>query len=70
LGRKYYIEIEAGKTPITDLMSPIVKVFRRRPHANDAAHSGGRRRKTSKGGNRGKGYADAFYTEVRGPESG
>lgn len=23
LGRKYYIEIEAGKTPITDLMSPI-----------------------------------------------
>jgi hypothetical protein len=31
-----------------------VKVFECRPLADDATHSGGRRRKTSKGGNRGK----------------
>jgi hypothetical protein len=33
-----------------------VKVFGCRPLTNDAALSGGRRTKTSKGGNRGKGY--------------
>jgi hypothetical protein len=32
-----------------------VKVFGCRPRANGAALSGGRRTKTSKGGNRGKG---------------
>jgi hypothetical protein len=37
-------------------MSAFVKVFGCRPHANGAALSGGRRTKTSKGGNRGKGY--------------
>jgi len=37
-------------------MSPNVKVFGCRPHANGAELSGGRRPKTSKGGNRGKGY--------------
>jgi hypothetical protein len=37
-------------------MSLIVKVFGCRPRADSAADSGGRRPKTSKGGNRGKGY--------------
>ena len=38
-------------------MSPSVKGFGCRPLTADAALSGGRRTKTSKGGNRGKGYA-------------
>jgi hypothetical protein len=37
-------------------MSAFVKVFGCRPHEGGAAHSGGRRPQTSKGGNRGKGY--------------
>src|ERR1700731_2867417 len=37
-------------------MSLFVKVFGCRPCPKDAAYSGGRRPKTSKGGNRGKGY--------------
>jgi hypothetical protein len=47
-----------------------VKVFGCRPLTDGAANSGGRRPKTSKGGNRGKGYGGAFYTEARGPKSG
>src|SRR5262249_37342914 len=35
-------------------MSPIVKVFGCQPLTEGAARTGGRRRKTSKGGNRGK----------------
>jgi hypothetical protein len=35
-----------------------VKVFGCRPLTEGAASTGGRRRKTSKGGNRGKGYVD------------
>src|SRR5712692_9371253 len=37
-------------------MSPSVKVCGCRPHDGGAAHTGGRRTQTSKGGNRGKGY--------------
>ena len=37
-------------------MSAHVKVFGCRPMTNGAANSEGRRSKTSKGGNRGKGY--------------
>jgi hypothetical protein len=51
-------------------MSAIVKIFGCRPHANDAARAAGRRTKISKGGNRGKRYGGALYTEARGPKSG
>ena len=37
-------------------ISVFVKLFGCRPHEGGAAHSGGRRTQTSKGGNRGKGY--------------
>ena len=39
-------------------MSSVVKVFGCRPHEGGAAYTGGRRPKTSKGGNRGRGYVD------------
>jgi hypothetical protein len=40
-------------------MSLIVKVFGCRPHTSAATGSGGRRTKTSRGGNRGKGTCEA-----------
>jgi hypothetical protein len=45
------------------------KVFGCRPLANGATHSGGRRRKTSEGGDRGKGYVEccsALYGRLDG----
>src|SRR5262245_13794655 len=42
-------------TAPNESMSPLVKVFGCRPLADGSARMGGRRRKTSKGGNRGKG---------------
>src|ERR1700730_10660767 len=39
--------------------SAIVKVFGCRPHTSPATHTGGRRPKTSKGRNRGKGHGTA-----------
>jgi hypothetical protein len=52
--------------------SPDVKVLGCRPLANDATRFGGRRTKTSKGGNRGKGYVDgaARYTGACDRKSG
>jgi hypothetical protein len=53
-------------------MAESVKVFGCRPLANDATRFGGRRTKTSKGGNRGKGYVDgaARYTGACDRKSG
>jgi hypothetical protein len=63
--------VDAPRKPVAlGQMSLIVKIFGCRPHANDAARAAGRRTKISKGGNRGKRYGGAFYTEARGPKSG
>ena len=49
-------DIAQGPNLINRAMSAFVKVFGCRPHDGGAAHTGGWRPQTSKGGNRGKGH--------------
>src|SRR5713226_9536704 len=52
----FWAPVAGRDEPAGHAASDVVKVYGCRPHDGGAAHTGGRRPQTSKGGNRGKGY--------------